>query len=88
MSQFDGVRSLSFGPPFISREPAQQLCPWLKKIALAAPAITRSKSASGRMIAGDFRPSSSDTFFRLPAACLHDQLADFRGAGECELAAR
>src|SRR3984893_4111051 len=30
--------------------------------------MARSRSASGRMIAGDLPPSSSETFFRLPAA--------------------
>jgi hypothetical protein len=51
-----------------SRDPAQQHCPWLKKIALAAPAIAASRSASARMIAGDLPPNSNDTFLRFPAA--------------------
>ena len=41
----------------------------LKKIALAVPQIATSMSASGNTIAGDLPPSSSDTFFRFPAAC-------------------
>ena len=51
-----------------SREPAVQHWPILKKIALAVPRIATSMSASGNTIAGDFPPSSSDTFFKLPAA--------------------
>jgi hypothetical protein len=48
-----------------SREPAQQHCPWLKKIALAAPAIAASMSASGRMIAGDLPPSFQRHFLQI-----------------------
>src|SRR5665213_53550 len=51
-----------------SREPAQQHWPWLKKIALAAPGIAVSISASCRTTLGDLPPNSSDTFFKLPAA--------------------
>jgi hypothetical protein len=40
----------------------------LKKIALDVPLIATSMSASGKTIAGDLPPSSSETFFRLPAA--------------------
>jgi len=42
----------------------------LKKIALAAPGIAASTSASPKMMVGDLPPSSSDTFFRFPAAAL------------------
>ena len=49
-------------------EPAQQHWPWLKNIAEAAPAIAASISASGKIIVGDFPPSSNDTFFKLPEA--------------------
>ena len=51
-----------------SREPALQHCPWLKKIAFAAPGIAASRSASAKTMFGDLPPSSSVTFFRLPAA--------------------
>src|SRR5580704_7761952 len=67
-----------------SRDPAQQHCPWLKKIALAAPAIARSRSASGRMIAGDLPPSSSDTFLRLPAAAWTGPVARRVGSGPAD----
>ena len=51
-----------------SRDPAEQTWPWLKKIALAAPGIARSMSASANTTFGDLPPSSSVTFFRLPLA--------------------
>jgi hypothetical protein len=51
-----------------SREPATQHCPWLKKIALAAPAIAASGSASENTMFGLLPPSSSVSFFRFPAA--------------------
>ena len=52
-----------------SREPAQQHWPWLKKIALAAPANRASRSASVEDECwAILPPSSSVTFFRLPAA--------------------
>ncbi len=50
-----------------SRDPATQHCPWLKKIALAAPAIA-SPGASSKTMLGDLPPSSRVTFFRFPAA--------------------
>ena len=50
-----------------SREPATQHCPWLKKIAFAAPA-TASGEASSKTMFGDLPPSSRLTFFRFPAA--------------------
>ena len=40
----------------------------MKKIALAAPGIATSRSASGSTMFGDLPPSSSVTFLRLPAA--------------------
>jgi hypothetical protein len=52
----------------MSRDPAQQHWPWLKKMALAAPAMALSRSASGKTIAGLLPPSSRVTFFRFPAA--------------------
>ena len=50
------------------REPAQQHWPWLKKIALAAPGIAASRSASANTMLGDLPPSSSETRLRLSAA--------------------
>src|SRR6201998_105965 len=50
------------------RDPAQQHWPWLKKMALAEPAMAVSRSESLNTTFGDLPPSSSDTFFRLPAA--------------------
>ena len=52
-----------------SREPATQHCPWLKKIAFAAPS-TAPSTASSKTMFGLLPPSSSVTFFRLlaPAA--------------------
>jgi len=52
------------------REPAQQVWPWLKKIALAAPGIAFDRSASFRMMFGDLPPSSRVSFFRSLAAAL------------------
>ena len=43
-----------------------QTCPPLKNMALAAPGIAADKSASGKMMTGDFPPSSKVTRFRLP----------------------
>ena len=37
-------------------------------MAEAAPAIAASMSASGKIIVGDFPPSSSETFFKFPEA--------------------
>ena len=39
-------------------------------MALAAPAIAASMSASGKIMVGDFPPSSSETFFKFPADAL------------------
>jgi hypothetical protein len=52
------------------REPAQQHWPWLKKIALAAPGIAISGSASANTTLGDLPPSSSVTRLRSLAAAL------------------
>jgi hypothetical protein len=49
------------------REPATQHWPWLTKIALAAPS-TAPGSASSNTMLGRLPPSSSETFFRFPAA--------------------
>ena len=45
-----------------------QTCPALKKIALATPGMARSRSVSGRTIAGDLPPSSSVTRLKLVLA--------------------
>ncbi|MCY1173971.1 hypothetical protein D9M73_141560 [compost metagenome] len=44
-----------------NREPAQQTWPWLKKIALAAPAAALARSASAMTMVGDLPPSSRVT---------------------------
>ena len=51
----------------------------------AAPAIARSRSASGNTITGDLPPSSSDTLLQVAGGGLHDQLADLGRAGEGDL---
>ena len=53
-----------------NREPATQTCPALEKIASAAPGIACSKFASANTITGDLPPSSRDTFFKFPEACI------------------
>ena len=53
-----------------SREPATQHCPWLKKMALAAPAMAASRSASEKTMLGLLPPNSRLTFFRFPVAAL------------------
>jgi hypothetical protein len=40
----------------------------IEEMALAAPGIAFSTSASSNTIVGDLPPSSSDTRFKLPAA--------------------
>jgi hypothetical protein len=50
------------------RVPAMQFWPCRKKQARTAPGITCSRSASSKTTTGDLPPSSSVTFFRLPAA--------------------
>ena len=53
-----------------SLDPAMQHWPWLKKMALAAPATAASGSASAKTTFGLLPPNSRVTFFRLPvAAC-------------------
>ena len=51
------------------RDPATQHCPWLKKIALAAPSMASGPASSNTML-GLLPPSSRVSFFRLlaPAA--------------------
>jgi hypothetical protein len=66
-----------------SREPATQHCPWLKKMALAAPAIA-SPGASSKTMLGDLPPSSSD-LLEVPGRRVHDQLADLGRPGEGDL---
>ncbi len=46
------------------REPAQQTCPWLKKMPSTTPSTALSRSASSNTMNGDLPPSSSDS--RLP----------------------
>jgi phenylacetaldehyde dehydrogenase len=43
-------------------------CPWLKKIASAAPRMAASMSASANTMLGALPPSSRVTFFRFPRA--------------------
>ena len=56
------------------REPAQHTCPWLKKIACAAPAAATAGSASSSTITGLLPPSSSDTRVMLSSAALPTSL--------------
>ena len=47
-----------------------QACPWLWKIAQALPLTAATRLASSNTMFGPLPPSSSCTFFRLPAlAC-------------------
>jgi hypothetical protein len=52
-----------------SREPAEHISPWLKKIANAAAVAARSRSgASASTMFGDLPPHSSPTFLRFDCA--------------------
>src|ERR1700759_2964665 len=50
------------------REPAQQHCPWLKKMPKLTHEIALSISASSKTIFGLLPPNSSVTFFKLELA--------------------
>ena len=59
--------------PTCGRRAASPPCstgPDCRRSRLAVPAMARSRSASGKTIAGDLPPSSSETRLRLPAAAL------------------
>ena len=49
------------------REPAQHTWPWLNQMASTTPSTTLSRSASSKTMNGDLPPSSSETFFPVPA---------------------
>ena len=49
------------------RLPAQQTCPWLKKMPLTMPSTAWSMGASSKMMFAAFPPSSRVAFFRVPA---------------------
>ena len=51
-SAIASVTSSKTGASTYSRDPAEQTWPWLKKIALAAPGIARSRSASANTTFG------------------------------------
>ena len=52
-----------------SREPAEHISPWLKKMAKAAAVAARSRSGqSASTMLGDLPPHSSDTFLRFDCA--------------------
>ena len=68
------IRALSFSSSRAAipscarmREPAQQTWPWLNQMASTTPSTTLSRSASSNTMNGDFPPSSSDSFFPVPA---------------------
>ena len=52
------------------REPAQQTCPWLNQMPSTRPSTALSRSASSKMMNGDFPPSSSDSLLWLVAVAL------------------
>jgi hypothetical protein len=64
-----------------------QHCPTLEleKIALGVPLIATFISASGKTMAGDLPPSSSETFFRFPAGAWTMSLASLGRAREATL---
>ncbi len=53
-----------------NREPAQQTCPWLNHIPSTRPSTAESRSASSKTMNGLLPPSSSDSFFDVPAVAL------------------
>ena len=67
------------------REPAVQHWPWLKKMRVGRAGIASSRSASGKTMAGDLPPSSSDHLLQVAGRRLDDQLADLGRAGERDL---
>jgi hypothetical protein len=52
------------------REPAQQVWPWLKKMACTMPSTAASWSAESNTTTGDLPPSSSVIFLPVPAVSL------------------
>ena len=50
------------------RDPAEQTSPWLKKIPIMAHSTAPSRSASAKMMLGDFPPSSRPIFLTFAAA--------------------
>ena len=52
------------------REPAQHTCPWLNQIPSTNPSTALSRSASSKMMNGDFPPSSSERRLWLAAVAL------------------
>ena len=70
----------------MSREPAQQHWPWLKKMALAAPAMAASRSPTSlKTMLGDLPPSSRLTFFKFPGRGADNDFSNFGRAGERDL---
>ena len=49
------------------RDPAQHTWPWLNQMASTTPSTTLSRSALSKTTNGDLPPSSSESFFPLPA---------------------
>ena len=68
-----------------SREPAQQHCPWLKKMALAEPAMADLQITVAKNDIGRFAAQFQRDFLQISGRSLKNQFADFRGAGEGHL---
>ena len=53
-----------------SRDPAQHTCPWLNQMPSTRPSTALSRSASSKMMNGDFPPSSREIFLWLFAVAV------------------
>ena len=65
-----------------------QVWPMLRNFETIAPSTAASRSASSNTMNGALPPSSSPTFFTVPARLAHQELADLGRAGEADEAHR
>ena len=68
-----------------SREPAQQTCPWLKKMPLTIPSTAWSRGASSKTTLAALPPSSRVSRLRVPATVRAIWRPTARRAGERDL---
>jgi hypothetical protein len=68
-----------------SREPAQQTCPWLKKMPLTMPSTAWSTGASSKTMLAALPPSSSVSLLAGAGDLAGDRLADLGRPGEGDL---
>ena len=67
------------------RDPAQQHCPWLKKMALAEPAMAVFNIAVAENHVGRLAAQFQRHLLEVPGSRLKNQFANFGGAGEGDL---